>query len=320
MSDMKLFCLSADGVQERLATPLARHNLKKLMEKQLAAGLGLHFLASNHDIGSREYIDALALDRDGRPVIISCQQRPENLTESILHRLDWLQQHPADFQLLVQKKLGEAQAEAINWSEIRLLALVALSEKFSEQSLGALRAMTPQPELIRYQAFAPDLLLLELINGQKIQKLAMAAATVPPPARKEKSSDQNDSARNTLKKADQRIKSLYAQLRSWVLTLGEGVEVKEYKTFFAFHRAGNFVGVLPRQKCLKVYLNLGPATVNLEAGFSCDASNKGHNAQIGKGDVEFTLKNPADLEKLKPYLERAYREHLANSGQLWAQN
>lgn len=318
MGDMKLFYLSTDGIQERPATPLARHNLKKLMEKQLAARLGLHFLAGDHAIGTRGCIDALALDRDGRPVIISYPQRPENLTESSLYHLDWLRHHQAEFRLLVLQRLGEAQAEAINGSEIRLLALVAQGEEFSEQLLGALRAMTPQPELIRYQAFAPDLLLLELINELKIQQLAPAPdpKTASAPARKAKSSNlADDSARNTLEKAEPGIRDLYRQLRAWVLGLGQGISVEENKTFFAFHRAGNFVGVLPRQKYLKVYLNLGPATVNLEAGFSCDASNKGHNGQIGKNDVEFTLKNPADLEKMKPYLERAYREHLANSGQ-----
>ena len=315
---MKLFCLSADGVQEQPATPLTQHNLKKLIEKQLAALLGLHFLASNHDIGSREYIDALALDRDGRPVIISCQQRPENLTESILRRLDWLQQHPADFQLLVQKKLGEAQAEAINGAEIRLLALVALSEKFSEQSLGALRAMTPQPELIRYQAFAPDLLLLELINELKIQQLAPALdpKTASAPARKAKSSNlADDSARNTLEKAEPGIRDLYRQLRAWVLGLGERVVEREEKTFLAFCELKDFVKIVPRLEKLLVHLNLHPTTVNLEKEFIRDMTGIGHHGRFGKNDVEFTLKNPADLEKMKPYLERAYREHLANSGQ-----
>ena len=90
---------------------------------------------------------------------------------------------------------------------------------------------------------------------------------------------------------------------------------REEKTFLAFCELKDFVKILPYQKKLLIYLDLHPTTVNLEKEFIRDMTGIGHNGRVGKNDVEFTLKNPADLEKLKPYLERAYREHLANPGQ-----
>ena len=47
-------------------------------------------------------------------------------------------------------------------------------------------------------------------------------------------------------------------------------------------------------------------TVTFEDGFSRDVTGIGH---WGTGDVEVSLKNSADFEKVKALIERAYNEN-----------
>lgn len=47
-------------------------------------------------------------------------------------------------------------------------------------------------------------------------------------------------------------------------------------------------------------------TVTYENGFSRDVTGIGH---WGTGDVEVSMKNKNDLEKVKPLIERAYNEN-----------
>lgn len=53
-------------------------------------------------------------------------------------------------------------------------------------------------------------------------------------------------------------------------------------------------------------LKLDPQTVALEQSFTRDVSKIGH---WGTGDLEVTLRTPADFEKAKALIERAYQEN-----------
>jgi len=53
-------------------------------------------------------------------------------------------------------------------------------------------------------------------------------------------------------------------------------------------------------------LKLDPASVALEKSFSRDVTHIGH---WGTGDLELTLRTPADFEKAKSLIERAYQEN-----------
>ena len=55
-----------------------------------------------------------------------------------------------------------------------------------------------------------------------------------------------------------------------------------------------------------LHIRLDPQTVIFEDGFSRNVTGIGH---WGTGDVEVSIKNSEDIEKVKTLIERAYEEN-----------
>ena len=103
--------------------------------------------------------------------------------------------------------------------------------------------------------------------------------------------------------------ALFEQTRSYILAQGDDIIEKPLKLYVAFRRLKNFVcmSLVSRQDPhVFLTLKLDPATVALEKGFSRDVTSIGH---WGTGDVEVVLRTPADFDKAKPLIERAYQEN-----------
>ena len=101
------------------------------------------------------------------------------------------------------------------------------------------------------------------------------------------------------------IRDLYAHTVSYLLALGDDVQEKALKQYTAFRRLKNFACLIPYPSKLLVMLKVDPTTVHLEDGFSRDVREIGH---WGTGDLELSLRTPADLERAKPLIERSYAE------------
>ena len=78
------------------------------------------------------------------------------------------------------------------------------------------------------------------------------------------------------------------------------------KLYSAFKKIKNITCVEIFKDKLLLHIRLDAKTVTYENGFSRDVTEIGH---WGTGDVEVSLKNENDLEKVKPLVERAYNEN-----------
>ena len=87
--------------------------------------------------------------------------------------------------------------------------------------------------------------------------------------------------------------------------MGDDVQQKELKNYFAFKRIKNFacVEVHPQKKKLLVFVKVNPDTINIQKGFTRDVRSIGH---FGTGDLEITLKSIESLEQAKPLLMQSY--------------
>ena len=108
-----------------------------------------------------------------------------------------------------------------------------------------------------------------------------------------------------LDQADQELTDRYEALREFLSNLGDDVQVKTLKNYFAFKRIKNFacVEVHTRTRNLLVYLKIDPDTIELEKGFTRDVRTIGH---FGTGDLEVVIGSMADFDNAKPLLERSY--------------
>ena len=103
--------------------------------------------------------------------------------------------------------------------------------------------------------------------------------------------------------------ALFEQTRSFILAQGDDIIEKPLKLYVAFRRLKNFVcmSLISKQNPhVFLTLRLDPSSVELEKGFTRDVTNIGH---WGTGDLEVVLRRPADLERAKPLIERAYQEN-----------
>jgi len=296
MGDIKLYHIHNKRVNELGASDVAiEKSLQNLIEQHMEDFLGVRFLATEYSTGKAHggRIDSLGIDENGCPVIIEYKRAiNQNVINQGLYYLDWLMDHKAEFELLVMNTLDKKTAEAIEWSNPRLLCIAADYTKYDQY---AVQQINRNIELIRYRKYGGDLLMLELVNAVA----ADIGSTTAGPKQKYSTFDE------LLVKASTEIKDLYDAAKELMLGFGDDVQTKTLKYYIAFKRIKNFASaeVRPQNNVLLIYAKVDPDTVQLEKGFTRDVRNIGH---FGTGNLEITLHNMDDLEKARPLLEKSY--------------
>ncbi|RYD49004.1 MAG: DUF91 domain-containing protein [Verrucomicrobiaceae bacterium] len=310
MSDLKLFKLASDQVTELPASSMAlEKSLQSLIERHLDTFLGVTFLASEYSTGPKTggRMDTLGIDENGAPVIVEYKKATNaNVINQGLFYLDWLLDHRGDFELLVTRKINATKAAGIDWASPRLLCIAG---DFSKYDLHAVGQMQRNIELIRYAKYGEDLLALELIN--RTSAPVVHSGSDSGGRSTGAASNQgikvavSKSVSDYLAQADTELSDRFDVLKSMILELGDDVEMKTLKFYFAFRRLKNFacVVVQPQLRKLIVYVkHAAPAEV-AEKGFARDVSSIDH---FGTGNLELTLISKTDVEKARHLIELSY--------------
>jgi predicted transport protein len=307
MSDIKLFRLSSDGVSElQGATLPLERSLQTLFERNLDCLLGIRFLASEYRTTNGR-IDTLGMDENFCPVIIEYKRASnENIINQGLFYLDWLMDHRRDFEWRVMERYGKEEAAKVEWSAPRLICIASDFTRYDEH---AVKQMSRNIELIRYRRFGDDLLLLDLMTttaGTESVRTDQKAGDTGIPSEAGSGVGKYKTVTEYLAGADQTLTDLFGAARAFLRALGDDVQERTLKNYFAFTRLKNFacVEIKPTARKILVYLKIDPTTVALQHGFTRDVSNIGH---YGTGDLEVTLSKAEDLERAKPLFEQSYQ-------------
>lgn len=273
----------------------------------------MRFLASEHGTGPAHggRIDTLGLDENGSPVIIEYKRATnENVINQGLFYLDWLLDHRAEFELLVLRRFGAQAAETIDWRYPRLLCIAGDFTRYDEH---AVQQMQRNIELIRYRRYGDDLLLFEAVNTPAREAIEEAAsgngAASRPAVGGEKPNHTRwpapKTATESLAATSPELRDCFEGLKDFLLALGDDVQMKTLKLYFAFRRIKNFacVEIRSQARTLLVYVNVDPSTIALEPGFTRDVRSTGH---WGTGDLEITIRDVFDSERAKPLLIKSY--------------
>lgn len=301
MSDIKLFQISSGKASELKGEAFHLEKpLQTMIENNLEPLLGIRFIASEHATGKVHggRIDSLGLDENFAPVILEYKRSAgENVINQGLFYLNWLMDHQAEFQLLVQDKLGADVAEEIDWSAPRVICIAA---DFTKYDSHAVQEIGRNIELVRYRIFGSELFLLELVNSipTKSSVVGQQGEKQQGPS---KSGDKPVS--QLLEEMSPEISDLFLSLESFLLSLGDDVNRNDLKLYIAFKRLRNFTCIVIQKRKLMLNVALSPEKVDLVEGFTRDMRDRGH---WGTGDLEITLNGLGDLEKAKPLLHRAY--------------
>lgn len=108
-----------------------------------------------------------------------------------------------------------------------------------------------------------------------------------------------------LEQSDQELKDCFESARAYLVALGDDVQEKTLKFYFAFRRIKNFacMEVRPQTNKVLVYLKVDPDSVELVDGFTRDVKKIGH---YGTGDLEVSISSQADFERAKPLFDASY--------------
>lgn len=301
MPDIKLFKILDQQVTELTGSAAKiEKSLQTQIESNLETYLGVRFLATEYSTGTSHggRIDTLGIDENGSPVIIEYKRSMnENVINQGLFYLDWLMDHKAEFELLVLKNIGEEDSENIDWLNPRLLCIAGDFTKYDEH---AVKQMNRNIELVRYRKFGEDLLLLELVNVAEANN-----GNISDNSSGSKSKQQYRTVSDHLESANQELTDLYYALRDYMINLGDDVQEKTLKYYFAYKRIKNFacVEIYTQSNKLQIYVKLNPDEVQLEEGFTRDVREIGH---FGTGDLEITIRDEEDLTKAEPLILKSY--------------
>jgi len=306
MSDVKLFRVANDSAVELMGRAVKlEKKLQTLVERHLDTFLHVRFVASEYSTGKTHAgrIDTLGLDENFCPTIIEYKRNSNaNVINQGLFYLDWLMDHKAEYEQLVQKQFGENTVEQLDWSAPRLLCV---AEDFTRYDIHAIQQIDRNIELIRYKYFGDDLLLLDLVNvvmASPIKEGNGDSGTGGKP--KYKYTFQEE----TLGNCSTELRELYEAVRDYMLSLSDEVQERVLKWYIAYKRLKNFacIHIQSGKSRILMWLQIDPDTVELEKGFSQDKRDVGH---YGTGDLELTIRNLDDLEKAKSLIQRSFEEN-----------
>lgn len=300
MSDLRLFHLKNHQATELPGTASDLEKpLQTLIERNLETLLGIRFVASEYVTGKTHggRIDTLGLDENHCPVIIEYKRsQSENVINQGLFYLDWLMDHRAEFKLLVLECFGKAAADAIDWSGPRLICIAA---NFTKYDAHAVQQINRQIELVRYRLFGDDLLLLEAANTPSTQPSSPAAA---PSSQSSKPRNGDKSVAEIYAELSPGMLELLATVEAHIFSLGDDVQRKELKLYYAYRRLKNFATLVLQKGRLLLFLHLPPDSEALPVN-ARDVSQVGH---WGTGDIELSISNQTEFDLAKPLILKAY--------------
>jgi len=292
MGEINLFQVSEGGsVTEISPDPVElEKEVQNLIEENLEELLGITFLESEYSTGEKHggRIDTLGLDENNSPVIVEYKKtQNQNVINQGLYYFDWLVDHKAEFENLVHDKT--ASDREVDWSSPRL---VCIAPDFTKYDSHAVEQIGQNIELMRFEQYSGGLLLLELLNVVE-------------------SSDDTEPDREyttvgeKVQQASDDLLRLYEELDEFILSLGDDIQKKELKYYFAYKRIQNFVCVYitPDKGEIRVYLKIDPDELEPMPEIGRDVTDTGH---YGTGDLELTLSNEDDLEISKEYIKLSY--------------
>ena len=311
MTDIKLFSLKGKGVTEIPGeTSHLERPLQILFEDNLDKLLSVHFLASEYAIKSGRLdkggrMDTLGIDENKRPVIIEYKRNSnENIINQGLFYLDWLMDHKANFKLLVMEKMGGDVAEDVDWTAPRLICVAG---NFTHYDQHAIKQMDRNIELIRYERFGEDLMVLQLLTATTAKTNQVARTGSGRVRKKGKATPKQREHKQALVEAPADVRRRYEDLKEFMQSLGDDVQEIHLKHYTAFKRIKNFacVRLFNRIKRIVVWVPLNPNDFDLDGEFLKDVSKVGH---LGTGNLQITIASDDDLERAKSVIEVSYEK------------
>lgn len=284
-------------------------DLQRLIEANLGEIFDCRFIATEFSTGEVHggRIDTLALSEENHPVIIEYKKvESSDLVNQSLYYLSWIKDHKGDFQLAVNKALG--QHVEVDWSNIRVICIAPGYKKYD---LHAVRMMGAHIELYEYKLYENQSFTLEEVFQKSTSMMEVGkrksvnSTTTTSPSLTDPEAMPVYTFEEHLDKKPAPIKDLVQTVRESILALDDSVEEVPKKMYIAYKVTKNFVTIEVQQKKIYLYLRLDPTSFDSLPKNARDVTNIGH---FGTGNLEYTLRSEDGLEEAMEWVRKAFEE------------
>lgn len=290
-------------------------DLQSLIENNLGTVFNCRLVASEFSTGAQHAgrIDSLALSEEDNPVIIEYKKvESSELINQSLFYLHWIQDHKGDFEIAVQKELGNGVK--VDWSDVRV---ICIAPNYKKYDLHAVQVMGANIELWKYRLFSNNSLYLEeIFHTSKSTPTSTATAATENGYKNPVMVEAGKKAALTratatytfderLEGKNEKIQQLTATIREFILGLDESIEEVPKKFYVAYKISQNIVCMEVKGKHIKLFLKLKPSDIPAGTPNYRDVSSVGH---YGTGDVEFTVSSESEFEPVKEFIAISYNK------------
>jgi predicted transport protein len=281
--------------------------LQNLVEKNLKPFFNCRFVASEFTTGSVHSgrIDTLALSEDNNPVIIEYKkvESSELVTQSLFY-LHWIKDHKGDFEIAVNKALGNGSNIEVDWSDIRVMCIAPNYKKYD---IHAVEVMGANIELWQYRLYGNSTLHLErILLGQSEKHKSSSSRLIKTTEQEaETRSDTEDTPYTWeyhLESKPKNIQSLAQTVRDFILGIDDSIEENYKKFYITYGNSQNIVCMEFRKNKVTLYLKLSSNEVENPPSLYRDMKDIGH---FGTGDAQFSISSLDDFEATKPFIIKA---------------
>lgn len=205
-------------------------------------------------------------------------------------------------------KINSAPKVQVDWSAVRV---ICMAPSFGKFDVHAVQVMGQDIELWTYRLFKNGCIYIE-----EVQRATGASAHDEHQAKNPIMVQAGKKAALTratmfytfdhhLEHAgSEELKDLIRLLQDFILKLNPAIEEVPKKFHVAYRTTQNIGCVEIQKQKVLLTLKLNPKVVKGPPGISRDVTNVGH---YGTGDLEITLRTPADLDAAKPFIVKAYQ-------------
>ena len=298
---MNLYQIKNNTFKEVIEKPFKlERDIQKLFESNLNAIMGLTLVRSEFSIKSKR-IDTLAYDKQSYAFIIIEYKRDKNLSvvDQGFTYLSLMLENKADFIVEYNENLtGTLKREDVDWSQTRV---VFVSTSFTENQILATNFKDIAIELWEVSRYEGD-----IISINSIKKTKGAESIKPITQQNLKLKKVIDEIRvyteeEHVSKASDEIAELYEKLKSAILSLTDGIEVKPLKLYIAFKKDKNIVDITLQRNSIKLFINARWGTLIDPLEITRDVSKIGH---WGNGEYQAQIVNDSNLEYLMSLIKQ----------------
>lgn len=276
-------------------------NIQKLFEENLEDILNIKFLATEYSTSFGGRIDSLGIDNNNSPVIIEYKKgQNDNVINQGLSYLHWLLDHKADFEALVRNKKLDIE---VDWQSPRV---ICVAESYNKFDLDTADLLPMNIELLKYQLYENDLLLVE---PEAQRKIKISTSSIFQKGEKQKKNFKEKlhySIEDRLKIANPKIKKIFSDLKEQILIIDESITEEAKAKYIAYKMTTNFCDIVVLRDALKIFINVPSGKLNDPNKIARDLTKPKPIGHWGNGDYEIRLEEEKDIEKVIDLIKQSY--------------